>query len=124
MARSAVEKFNERKTRLTNVQNLFSDEICDFLVDINVTQRMTDREWGRWVELRDEMVGFSNWVDETVQTATQRDLSMLATRLKRFILYGFKMANKYDAFQDELNVYYDSARKVIVAGGDDLYFLD
>ena len=123
MSRTAVERFNERKTRLINLQNHASENIYDELVEMDITVKMTEEEWSTLCKLLDEMQYWSNWCNENVDIAGQSDLNKWATRLKNFIIYMLEMANKYKAFNNTENPKYDSERKMIVAGGDDIYFL-
>jgi len=92
-------------------------------VDVGVTTEMSEKEWAKWCDLLSEMKYWAKYCDENVDEATQSDLSKWATRIKSFVLYMLKMANKYGALNDINNASYIKNRSMIVAGGEDLYYL-
>ena len=121
-SRQAVERFNERKTRLFNIQNDVGKNIADAMIDLGVTEKWTEKEDEKWSDLIGKMKYWEEWCETNIEICTQGDLNKKATSLKNFVMYLLKLAIKYEAFSNVNSATYDAKRKMIVIDGEDYYY--
>ena len=62
-------------------------------------------------------------INETIDTATNRDLGRYATSIKNVALVTLGLCKKYRVFNDVDTYGYDSRKKMIQINGEDFYYL-
>ena len=114
--------FDDRWNRLIDNQNKISDNFIDELAEFQDQQ--TQEEYDTLMSYIEEMNDQNRYINEIIDTATNRDLGHYAKTIKNVALVTLGLCQKYRVFNDVDTYGYDTGEKTIQINGEDFYYLD
>ncbi len=116
-SQAAVERFNERWNRLTDIQNKVANAFVDEVIeDINA------KELEKLMSHINEMQFWNKEINENIDIAKNSHLSKYATRIKNVALMSIKLCKKYKKYSDIETVEYIAKEKMLYLNGEEFYY--
>jgi hypothetical protein len=118
MSNSATERWNERWSRLGDIQNILAESFIDAVWD-----DLTDKEYEKMDKLVTDMQLHVSKISCNMEGARQGDLSKYATRIKNAGVFAIKMCIKYEVYNNIESVEYNTKEKMIYLDSTEYLYL-
>ena len=133
MSNAAIERFNERWTRLCGIKDTLNELAKDHLAegmrltftmdddDIPSFTKQLERDFAKYNKAENEAVEAYEAINKNLDKASSADLSKFATRVKNSALATMQLLIKYKLVDHE-EITYIASRKTIAIDGEDVWY--
>ena len=127
----AVERFNEKWSRLCNIREILILHYDSYIEDgrINISVEDTDASIKKAVEavqkisnVRNQLDDLHSFINQNISDATNSDLSKYATLIKKYAIMTVSFLIQYERSEYKI-IQYDSKNKIILIDGEEYFYL-